>query len=363
MYRPTDDPSQDDCPKQTYFHGMYPPPAYSPSAPPAGEAIEGLEPGGLTGDAFWKNLAASTEPEFVQTARDVHAELKKNGLLGHKAQVAVVLDISASMQNPNEFFHARDGSSPIKALLMKALATAVFFDDNDEIEIFPFGDKAFGVEKLSVKHYKNINSICESILKKHGLRKETNYGAPMAEIRNYYFKNTTELSNPIASELPVFTLFATDGECNEWHQQNCLRQAKNASYLPIFFKFLCLRGKQDPSIFKFIQDELDDAPVRGDSSKRRPEIAKHYMDNSDLVVVDRPEALSVGSLLREYGPYLYQAYYQKNLLTAPPGLAEDEVRRLQKSADRRGEVSARGHDHADGDYHPAPVKPGCCTIL
>lgn len=258
-------------------------------------------------------LLKGVAPEIANHAQTVVIELERNGLIGHQAKVCLVLDISSSMENPNRFFSSRK----VHQLVNKALALACMFDDDKNIEIIPFGEHANQVFNVTLNNYQNI--IDDILWKIGGLQNATNYAEAVKKVREYYFGNnstSTNNGNPQSSELPIFVIFVTDGDCNLQFQNQALLQFKYASYQPIFFKFLAMKGDQKNVAFDFIQ-RIDDASVINDGNKKVPEIQKHFIDNADVVILSSPDDLTMQDLLNEYKGYLIEAN-EKGLLDISP---------------------------------------------
>lgn len=255
-------------------------------------------------------LLKNVAPEIANHAQDVVVQLERNGLNGHQAKVCLVLDISASMENPNQFFSSRK----VHQLVNKALALACIFDDDKNIEIIPFGEHAKQVFNVTLNNYQNI--VDEILYNIGGLQNTTNYAEAVKKVREHYFGNYQAIHIPQSSELPVFVIFVTDGDCNLQWQNQALLQFRYASYQPIFFKFLGMKGNQHNIVFDFIQ-KIDDASVIHDGNKKVPDIQKHFIDNADVVILNDASDLTMEGLLNEYRGYLIEANI-KGLLEIPP---------------------------------------------
>lgn len=297
------------------YHPQYKP---VPSAP----AMQDKETAQVLTDIY--NVA----PELTTTAQEAGAELLKFGLTQHRAKVCIALDISASMHNPNNFYR----TNQVERLICKALSMACFFDDDYEVEVFPFGDKVYLDHqmqpfKISLTNYQGFTNqiLCSC----GGFKYATRYSEAIKAIQHYYFSGHNHyLQSPESAELPVFVLFVTDGDCNDDDKPRAEMCFRSASYQPIFFKFLALKGKQKEITFDFLQ-RIDDAEVilnKPSSVDNR----KHYIDNSDLKVIKDPDQFNFKQMLEEYPAYLLEAYQDKGLLNKSPGINTNIINRINK---------------------------------
>lgn len=289
--------------------------------------------------------------ELIEDVRAIRKELAALGIKEtHEARVCLALDISRSMQNPNQFFHNTQFNTPgpIYDLLNKAISTALVIDDNQTLEIFPFGsDARVTPYKATKDNYKTV--IDEEIFQNDPARtmqSNTNYAAAMRAVRQYYFGRDATDNPKSADPTPVFMIFVTDGAPN-MEQRQALAQFRASSYQPIFCKIVALKGLTNPD-FAFLQNEVDDAPTL-DQRKGRPPEQCNYIDNGDFVPLNNPAELTTSLLFREYPQWLVQAQENRHghtLLTQDQGLELSVVKKLQKDADRVGESSK-----------------SCCTIV
>jgi hypothetical protein len=88
-----------------FMNNYYSPPN-SPSAPPFHQA----------------NINYDVPAEIVNDVNNGRSELIRQGFEGHEARVCLILDVSASMQNPNEFFWDEMKGNQVQLLINKALA-------------------------------------------------------------------------------------------------------------------------------------------------------------------------------------------------------------------------------------------------
>lgn len=292
-----------------------------------------------------------------------HEEIVKQGMQQHEARVCLILDVSASMQNPNQFFeHAYKGNQ-VQKLINKALALAFLFDDNQQIEVFPFGDQVFVPPViLNRDNFQHATNLILSAIGGH-FRLATNYAEPVKAIRDYYFHDAGKRSTPLScSDAPLFAIFITDGEPNE-KKIEAMNEFVSASHMAIFFKFIALKGLQQDLSFQFLSG-IDDHAVKQNNNLQDPNL--FFIDNSDLVVLNHPDELTMKLLINEYRPWLIEAR-EKKLLSYDPGVAL-----MEKSAEGRVTTPSVSQ-HANALFHQRKAqestqeqrveKTTCCTIL
>lgn len=123
---------------------------------------------------------------------------------------------------------------------------------------------------------------------------------------------------------PVFVIFITDGEPNV-KKTEAMNEFTSASHQAIFFKFIALKGKQRDMQFTYLQS-IDDHEVK---SRKNDVRNLFYIDNSDLVVLNNPDELTVEKLIHEYKGWLIEAS-EKGLL-----LHDQKIYRSTKYEDGR----------------------------
>lgn len=282
--------------------------AVAPSAPPFNPAA-------------MPSKFANVPQELTQDVFSGHTEIVRQGMDEHEARVCLILDVSASMQNPNKFFEDDVKGNQVQLLINKALALAFLFDDNQQIEVFPFGDRVFPPVILNRENFTNATDL---IMQSIGgqFRTSTNYAEPVQAIRDYYFQDKGKRRQPqLCSEPPVFAIFITDGEPNT-KKIEAENEFVSASHQGVFFKFIALKGKQADLEFKYLSN-IDDHGVKNSASDNRDNL--FFIDNSDLVVLNDPTELNMEKLINEYRPWLLEAY-EKKLLQHDPGVKNVDIR-------------------------------------
>lgn len=258
------------------------------------------------------NNLYNVAPEIAKEAHIAYNSLQHFGLQNHKAKVCLVLDCSSSMENPNQFF----SSGKVEKLINKVLSIACLFDDDQEIEVIPFGSSCGPISLVSLSNYTNSS---DNILRQFGgFQYETNYSLVFKKIKDTYFKGHENVPNGtlMKSDLPVFVIWITDGECNERYKTTTTIEFKWSSYYPIFFKILAFGGKQSSDSInrtKQYLQYLDDMPVK----KNESDMQNRHVDNIDTKFIDDPEKLSMDEIFEEYCGWLKEINSMGMLYTNP----------------------------------------------
>ncbi len=179
-------------------------------------------------------------PQLLSLVKKAQSSVEKAQLNGHKAKVALCLDISLSME---DLYH----SGEIQTLADRVMALATRFDDDGILDIFLFGLQGHQPNPMKLSE---CGQYLKKILRKYSLELGTNYDAAIQLIRRYYVKGSQASHQKVMPlSTPVYVMFITDGDTQR--QEECMQQMRLASYEPIFWQFMSLGGKA--SDFKFLQ--------------------------------------------------------------------------------------------------------------
>lgn len=231
-----------------------------------------------------------TDPELVSLVKKVQVSLEKKALPFDKAKVALVLDISASMDH---LF----SSGKIDHLVQRIMALGYRFDDDGSIDVFLFGLGAHAYGALDTSSYK---TFVRDMRRTHRLEGGTYYGKVMRMVRDHY------AAQPDARDIPVYVMFVTDGGTGDPRLSETM--IKEASAEPIFWSFMAIgpkpkggkaarSSKRLPSGFDFLA-YLDDMPGR-------------VIDNANFFSVEHPadptDEELFDLLMEEYPRWLNEA--------------------------------------------------------
>ena len=171
------------------------------------------------------------QERFVDLTKKATVSIKKSGLAGQKARVALCLDISGSM---SDLF--RQGI--VQDVVERVLALGVNFDDNRAIDVFLFGERSHNVGELAEAEF---HGYVDRVLKQYRLEGGTRYAGVINDIMTKY---TSEAGDP------AYILFVTDGDNSD--KPEAERAIIAASRHGLFWQFI---GVGNGS-FKFLE-ELD----------------------------------------------------------------------------------------------------------
>lgn len=212
-------------------------------------------------------------PKLISLVKPLKVELEKRNLLDVKARVALVLDISGSMNHSY-----KDGT--VQEIVNKILPVAVQFDDDSELDFWYYGSNCERRPSVNMKNYEQAVPADWKELQ-GSLGGTNNEPAVMEEIIAEYE----------TSKLPAFVVFVTDGGI---YKTGAIKKLLiKASYLPIFWQFVGVSG-EDYGIL----EKLDDMDGR-------------YIDNADFFALDDfkavPNSELYSRLLNEFPAWLKSA--------------------------------------------------------
>ncbi|MBR4151476.1 MAG: VWA domain-containing protein [Selenomonadaceae bacterium] len=234
---------------------------------------------------------ADGAPKLISLVKPLKVELEKRKLLDVVARVALVLDISGSMNHSY-----KDGT--VQEIVNKVLPVAVQFDDDSELDFWYYGSNCERRPSVNMKNYEQaVPSDWKEL--QRSLGGTNNEPAVMKEIIAEYETIT----------LPAYTVFITDGGI--YRTGAIKRLLIESSYLPIFWQFVGVSGKDYG-----ILEKLDDMDGR-------------YIDNANFFALDDfksvPNEEIYSRLLNEFPAWLKLAKDKgildgsaKNLRPTPP---------------------------------------------
>lgn len=159
----------------------------------------------------------SAAPDLVPAYKQTKISLAKHEhLRDHVARVALVLDISVSMDKLY-----RNGL--VDRLVAKALPVGLTFDDDGEVDLFAFGINCYELDSCNLGNYKGT---AKRILQEHSLEGGTYYARAL-EMLEARYRDSTE---------PVYALVVTDGETSE--PEKVTRLIQKMSNLPLFIQWV-----------------------------------------------------------------------------------------------------------------------------
>jgi hypothetical protein len=330
---------------KSQYNPSFNPNAQTPTAPPPYE---------LTRTPSLETILQHVPKELHEDFTALRQEIKNAGLANHEARVCLILDISGSMQDPNQYFNHPEKGNQIQRLINKALTLAFLFDDNHQVEVFPLGDKAYPFITIDKNNFTKATELV--LTATNGFTEYTNYADPVSEVRKHYFADNSKVNTPqLCSDAPVFALFITDGEPN-LKKTEAMSQFKSASHQAIFFKFLALEGKHK-STFEFLNG-LDKAAVKKDEKDDA-----FYTDNCHLAVLAEPEKLDMQTLIKQYRGWVTEAH-KRGLLSHDAGLTKNiDVKSEGRVTSTQSTLFNEPKPVSQNAATPPQVPQACCTIL
>lgn len=197
-----------------------------------------------------KKVEAKAPISMVKSFEKASVSFEKQGLLGERAEVILVLDVSLSSK---PLF--KNGA--YQALVDRALAAGLLFDDNGTIDTYLFDSSVREGEPVTLD---NRDGWTDRAIKTRGIWGGTRYANPLREIAKGLRRG---------SAMPTFVYFVTDGGNQDKPQTK--QVMKEISSLPAFVKFIAVG---DESQFPQLQ-ALDDMDGR-------------EVDNADFFAVADP---------------------------------------------------------------------------
>jgi stress response protein SCP2 len=191
-----------------------------------------------------KRLADEGHGGLLSFTKKAASSLEKHGLGEHTARVALCLDMSASMY---DFYE----SGQVQTLAERVLSLALRFDDNEEVDVFPFATFAEESGGMGLANYQGrIGTLHEEA----DVGRSTEYGEAMRMVRGRYFGSEDTRSVPLladsrAPKPPVFVMFVTDGATSE--PEVALEHLRSSSYEPLFWQFMAIG---EPDEFEFLAE-------------------------------------------------------------------------------------------------------------
>ena len=221
-------------------------------------------------------MSVDLRKRIIDLSKKAAFAANKHGIEGQRAQVVLVLDISASM-------NALYKSGVIQRVIERMLGLAVTFDDDGQIDLLLFGTNAYPLPPVTLDEIEGY--VERVILSQYKIREATNYAPPLRLLLNKY-----QAPQPA----PVFVIFLTDG--GNADKPASAEAIRELSKQPIFVQFVGI-GKED---FPFLH-RLDELPGR-------------VIDNAGFMAVDDLDAIQDAELydrlLNEFPQWLVQAWAQ-----------------------------------------------------
>ena len=182
-------------------------------------------------------VSVDLRKRIVDLGKKAAFAANKHGIEGQRAQVVLVLDISASM-------NALYKSGVIQRAIERILGLAVAFDDDGQIDLLLSGTNAYPLPAVTLEEIEGY--VERVILARYKIREATNYAPPLRLLREKY---------RAPQPAPAFVIFLTDG--GNADRSATTEVIRELSRQPVFVQFVGI-GKED---FPFLR-KLDELPGR-----------------------------------------------------------------------------------------------------
>jgi uncharacterized protein YegL len=220
-------------------------------------------------------------PRLVNLVKQASVSLEKAGLSSHKAKVCLVLDISGSM-----YMLYKKGL--VQTFSERILALGCKFDDDQEIDVFLFGEKAHQPAPMGLA---NSSNYVEQVIKRHPLEGDTKYGLAMETVRKFYFPDSDgkERKTPLKSAMPVYVMFVTDGTTSD--KARTENQLRWSSKEAIFWQFMGIGKGKKAKVSKMLSSDSDFPFL-----EKLDELDGRFIDNANYFSVASPDEHSDAEL-------------------------------------------------------------------
>ncbi|HLD81999.1 MAG TPA: VWA domain-containing protein [Patescibacteria group bacterium] len=260
-----------------------------------------------------KPKEAELPRQIVTMLPKLDPALAKYGLDNHVARVALMLDISGSMDHLYS-------SGKVQRTVDQAVALGYRFDDNAAIDLFAFGQSAYHFGEVTTE---NFGTVLKDLLKKHRLEGGTRYDRAIACLRNYYFGFEGVMNVPYKPDAkpPVYCIFVTDGDTQ--YKEQAVAQIQSASFAPMFIQFIAIGANffpnehvkevppQKKGFLGSLLGSTDNDPCPREFRflhKLDAEVPGRYVDNANFFSINSPDTIEPEKLfelmMSEYPQWL-----------------------------------------------------------
>ena len=161
-------------------------------------------------------------PQLVSLAKPLTLELERRNLLGIVAKVALVMDISGSMDE-------RYSDGTVQQIVNKILPLAVQFDDDGELDFWYYGSRSKRMESINLDNYTAaVPNNWKELMGSLGFG--TNAADVIEEVSVEYDR----------TRIPAYIIFVTDGAFPS--PRKVKKILSKVSNKPIFWQFVGIGG-------------------------------------------------------------------------------------------------------------------------
>ncbi|MBI4121219.1 MAG: VWA domain-containing protein [Parcubacteria group bacterium] len=262
-------------------------------------------------------VLAEKDPAMFRLVQKLDPHLERHGLVGHVARVALVLDISRSMERLYQ-------RGLIQGLVDRLLPLGHRFDDNGAVDVFTFGVNAHDIGEVSTSDH---NGFVARHIKVNDLEGGTMYAQAIRAVRRHYFGSDGPRRAPHTDGgPPIYVVFVTDGET--YDESETVEQIRATSHEPIFWQFVALGADYVPgqtTTGKGLWGRPKEVPVECPSQFRflnslDERVRGRFVDNANFFAIESPSPDDISDeelfarLMGEYPQWLARPEVKLHLL-------------------------------------------------
>ncbi|KRP87996.1 VWA domain-containing protein [Pseudomonas veronii] len=184
---------------------------------------------------------AAVAPELVSLAKKAQVSLEKACLVGMKARVLLVLDVTDSMRNQYK-------TGRVQEVLNRLVPIAVAMDTDAELECWTFAERPLRLSPVTLTNYQNFVESDNNGWTKWDVGRRYN-DEPRA------IQKVIESFQASKDKTPMFVVFISDGGVSE--NRKITQLMVDAAKLGIFWQYVGLAGRNYG-----ILEKLDTMPGR-----------------------------------------------------------------------------------------------------
>jgi stress response protein SCP2 len=207
----------------------------------AEEAAPAPAPAPSTSTISLEKRVAAVAPELVSLAKKAQVSLEKACLVGMKARVLLMLDVTDSMRNQYK-------TGRVQEVLNRLVPIAVAMDTDAELECWTFAERPLRLSPVTLNNYQNFVASDNNGWTKWDVGRRYN-DEPRA------IQKVIESFQASKDKNPMFVVFISDGGVSE--NRKITQLMVDAAKLGIFWQYVGLAGRNYG-----ILEKLDTMPGR-----------------------------------------------------------------------------------------------------
>lgn len=206
-----------------------------------GEVAEEVAPAPAPSKISLEKRVGDVAPQLISLAKKAQVSLEKVNLIGTKARVLLVLDVTDSMRNQYK-------TGRVQEVLNRLVPIAVALDTDAELECWSFAERPLRLSPVTLINYQHFIDTDSSGWTKWDVGRRYN-DEPKA------IQKVIESYQASGDKTPMFVVFISDGGVSE--NRKITQLMVDAAKLGIFWQFVGLAGRNYG-----ILEKLDTMPGR-----------------------------------------------------------------------------------------------------